>query len=175
MKLISYIVCTSALCCFWWENSPESSVSELAPWTKHCVSVVTHQCLWLAIAFIRSTESVWLVIMQRCKNASVSGSAPASELKLEFSGWWFDALNDLITSVIVSNIKMIRLFFVFWKLHSKCTPQKSEGARAPLVSMGMTPLVPSLPRQNDWFVRGIDAIVVSVRSKALPMCCSLCA
>ncbi len=35
--------------------------------------------------------------------------------------------------------------------------------------------VPSLPRQNDWFVRGIDAIAVSVRRKALPMCCSLCA
>ncbi len=33
---------------------------------------------------------------------------------------------------------MIRLFFVFWKLHSKSTWLKN--LREPLVSMGMTPL-----------------------------------
>ncbi len=35
--------------------------------------------------------------------------------------------------------------------------------------------IPSLLRQNDWFVREIDMIAVSVCRKALPVCCSLCA
>ncbi len=72
---------------------------------------------------------------QCCKNTSVSGSAPASQRRFEFSSWWYDALNDLITlvpGVIVSNIEnIIRLFFCLleaaFKIH---LAQKSEGARA---------------------------------------------
>ncbi len=50
--------------------------------------------------------------------------------------------------VIVSNIENITqlyIFFFFWKLHSKSTwLKKSEGARAPLPWMGMTPLISTI-------------------------------
>ncbi len=57
---ISYtcITRTSALCCLWWENSREqNSVSECAHWTNHrCFSGDSSEGLWLANAFISSTE-----------------------------------------------------------------------------------------------------------------------
>ncbi len=53
--------------------------------------------LWLVIAFIISTESCVIGYnAQSCINASVSGSAPASEHRFDFSSWWFDALDVLI-------------------------------------------------------------------------------
>ncbi len=53
--------------------------------------------LWLVNTFISSTESCVIGYnAQSCINASVSGSAPASERRYEFSSWWYDALNVLI-------------------------------------------------------------------------------
>ncbi len=94
--------------------------------------------LWLVIAFISSTESSVIGYNeQSCINASVSGSAPASEHRFEFSSWWFDALDILNHeryNVIVSNItNIIRLFFCLLEAALKIhLAQKSEGAHAPL-------------------------------------------
>ncbi len=66
---------------------------------------------------------MWLVITQRCTNASVSGSAPAKAPNTDLN-LAADAVNDLITLVWLYQIyikNIIRLFFFFWKLHSKST------------------------------------------------------
>ncbi len=49
--------------------------------------------LWLVIAFLSSTESCVIGYnAHSCINGPISGSAPTSERRFEFSSWWFDAL-----------------------------------------------------------------------------------
>ncbi len=82
------------------------------------------ETLWLAIAFISSTEScVFGYNAALYKRVSLARRRPKHEHRFEFSSWCCVTLHDLITPfVIVSNIKhIIRQFFVFWKLHSKST------------------------------------------------------
>ncbi len=55
------------------------------------------------------------------------------------STFYLVPLRARLKTVELTQASLIRLFFVFWKLHSKSTLlKKSEGARAPYVSM--TPL-----------------------------------
>lgn len=88
---------TSALCCFWRENSPERGIQSVSEWRKHRhFSDDSSEHLWLAIAFKSSTESCVIGYnAQHCKNASISGSASASDHRSEFSSWWYDLLNEL--------------------------------------------------------------------------------
>ncbi len=111
------------------------SVSERVK--KTGILAMTHLNTWLVIAFISSTASCVIGYnAQCCKNASVSGSAPASERRCEFSSW-YDVLKVLFTGVIVLNIEnIILLFFVFWKLHSKSTWLKNLRGHVPLTLNG---------------------------------------
>ncbi len=126
MKLISYLQIRTHIWTFFrWENLPERGIQSASEWRKYLhFSDDSSEHLWLAIAFISSTASFVIdYYVQHCKNASVSGSAPASKSWFEFSSWFHEALNDLITQVWLYQIKNILfcLFFVFWKLHTKST------------------------------------------------------
>ncbi len=101
MKLISYIFVHTFALYFWRENSPERGIQSASEWRKHRhFSDDSSEHLWLIIVFISSTASCVIGYnAQRCKNAFVSGSAPASECRFEFSSWWYDTLNALITPV----------------------------------------------------------------------------
>ncbi len=73
-----------------------------------------------------SCHNIFLCVIgynvQCCKNVSISGSAPPSQHRFEFSSWWWRTERSNHAGVIVLNIEnMNRLFFVFWKLHSKFT------------------------------------------------------
>ncbi len=109
MKWPSYVVRTSALWYFWWDNSPGNSVSG----ARALNSSDSSECLWLAIAFMSSTESSVIGYNDQSNiNASVSGSAQANADLI----WRTERSNH------VSNItNIIRLFLVYWKLLSKFT------------------------------------------------------
>ncbi len=75
VKWPSYVVRTSARWCFWWDNSPGNSVSG----ARALNSSDSSECLWLAIAFMSSTESSVIGYNDQSNiNASVSGSAQAN-------------------------------------------------------------------------------------------------
>ncbi len=109
MKWPSYVVRTSARWCFWWDNSQGNSVSG----ARALNSSDSSECLWLAIAFMSSTESSVIGYNDQSNiNASVSGSAQANADLI----WRTERSNH------VSNItNIIRLFLVYWKLLSKFT------------------------------------------------------
>ncbi len=115
MKWPSYVVRTSARWCFWWDNSPGNSVSG----ARALNSSDSSECLWLAIAFMSSTESSVIGYNDQSNiNASVSGSAQANADLI----WRTERSNHERYNVIVSNItNIIRLFLVYWKLLSKST------------------------------------------------------
>ncbi len=108
MKWISYSQIRTHICTFLRENSPERCIQSASEWRKHLYfSDDSSERLWLVIAFISSTESCVIGYnAQRCKNS-------ADDRRAERSSH---------ACVIVLNIENInRLFFVFWKLHSKST------------------------------------------------------
>ncbi len=72
------------------------------------------------------------------KKNYLSGSAPSSEHRFEFSSWWYDVLNDLITLIWLYQIKKI-LFGCFLSLGSCIqNPLRSEirGGTCPLTLNG---------------------------------------
>ncbi len=132
-----------------WENSPERGIQSASEWRKHRhFSDDSSERLWLVIAVISSTELCMIVYnAQCCKNASVSGSVPASEHRFEFSSWWWRTECSNHAGVIVLNIENInRLFFVFWKLHSNSLGSKFWGGTCPLTLNGHDA---SGPNAND--------------------------
>ncbi len=72
--------------------------------------------LWLVIAFISSTASCVIGYNAQCfTNVSVSGSVPVSKCRFEFSSWWYDTLNDLITLVW-----LYKILFAYFLCFGSC-------------------------------------------------------
>ncbi len=80
---------------------------------------------------------------QCCKNESVSGSAPASERRFEFSSWWHDAQNVLITRCDCIKYRKYDspILLSFGSCIQNPLGSKIWGGTCPSLWMGMTPLI----------------------------------
>ncbi len=138
MKWISYSQIRTHIWTFLRENSPERCIQSAREWRKHLhFSDDSSERLWLVFAFISSTESC-VIGYNAVLYASVSGSAPASERKFEFSSWWYDALNDLITPVWLYYIQKILIgyFLSFGSCIQNPLGSKIWGGTCPLTLNG---------------------------------------